>query len=140
MVEVNNKIAEPRPGYSISLPAGIWHCTVGKQCLLANKHSRHLGQGQATRPAGLWPCNMGQTNCNETIQAPRPRLGLSPCPVYGVAQWENNLQGNIQFARAMYVGPLHPILLPMLSLLRSIQISKGVCQGKNSRSFNRRSS
>ena len=72
--------------------------------------------------SGLRPCNetiweneqYGKTSCNETIQAPPPRLGLSPGPAHGAAQWENNLQGKIQFAKAVYVGPLHPTLLPKL--------------------------
>ena len=41
MLEVNNKIAEPRPGYSPG--PGLWPYTVGKQP--AMKHSRRLDQG-----------------------------------------------------------------------------------------------
>ena len=77
----------------------------------------------------------GKTSYNETFQAPRPRLGLSPGPVYGAALWENNLQGNIQFACAMNVGSLHPTLLAILSQLHGVQISKGVYKRKKSMEF-----
>ena len=55
---------------------------------------------------------------------------MSPGPAYGAAQWENNLQGNILLGRAIYVGPLHPTLLPKLSLLCGIEISQCVYKGK----------
>ena len=40
----------------------------------------------------------------------------------------------------MNVGSLHPTLLAMLPQLHSVKISKGVCKGKSSWSFNRHSS
>ena len=153
---MNILFAEPRPNYSPSLaysPAlwgnnlqrnilddsakarllarsGLWPITIGKQP--TKKYSRHLGQGQTTRPARPKALHYGKTSCNKTFQVPRPRLGLSPGPAYGTALWENNLQGNVQFAYAMNVGSLQPTLLAILSQLHGVQISKGVYKGKKS--------
>ena len=76
-----------------------------------------------------------ETMCKEIFQVPWPRLGLSPNPAYGPALWENNLEGNIQFACAMNVGSLYPTLLDILSLLHGVQISKGVYKGKKFMKF-----
>ena len=107
---------------------GLWPCIVRKQP--TKKHSKRLSQGQAWRLAWYMALHYGKTSYNETFQAPRPRLGLSPGLTYGLALWENNLQGNIQVAYVMNVGSLQITLLAILLLLCDVQISKGVYKGK----------
>ena len=93
-----------------------------------------------------------ETTCNETFQAPGPRLGLSPGLAYGTALCENNLQGNIlsasakarlvarpglwrcttgkqsamkQSFRLWYnLGRFQPTLFPVLSLLSGVQSNR----------------
>ena len=147
-LQVNNIFASAKARQNAQ--PSLWQCS-GNTCW---KWTITLpSQGQVIRPARPMALHCRETTCNETFQAPRPRLGLSPGLAYGTALCENNLQGNIlrAWAKAKLVARpglwrcttgkqsirkqffrlwcnlwrFQPTLFPILSLLSGVQISRG---------------